>query len=107
MLLNSDQDGYAKTPIHRKIFGKMHKSNPLETKRILKLKYKLSGDQFLHLPCQGRRFAPLTPSVTPLADWPPQPWSIQQLSAALEPGAAVFTPASLTLCGVVIRHIYR
>jgi len=68
MLVNPDVDGHSKTLNHRKILRKTQENNDLlKTKRIVKPRYKLSGAWFLHLACQGGRFAPLhLRSVTPM-----------------------------------------
>ena len=59
MMVNPDVDGYTTTLNHRKILLKTQKNNNLrKSKRILKPKYryKLSGDQVLHLLRQGEIF---------------------------------------------------
>ena len=53
-MINPDVDGYIETLNHWKMLQKLQKhNNLLETKIILKPKYKLSGAQFLYLACQG------------------------------------------------------
>ena len=61
-MVNPGVDGYAKTPNQRKILRKTQKkTTPYEqpVKRILKLKYKLSGWWFSHLTGQGSQIGPL------------------------------------------------
>jgi len=54
-------DGYIKTLNHQKILRKTLKNNLLKTKTILLPKYKLGGDWFLHLACQGGAVRPSAP----------------------------------------------
>jgi len=67
-MVNPAVDVCTKTLYHRKLFRKTQKSNNLlKTKRILKPKYKLSGEQVFTFSLPGGQFVPLAPSATPLA----------------------------------------
>ena len=58
--MNQDVDYYTKTLHHRKTLRKTNKQ-PTENQKNTKLILSQVGAQFMHLACQGWRFAPLAP----------------------------------------------
>jgi len=65
--MNPDVDGYTKTRNQRKTLRKIQKTTTYwKPKEYQTLKYKLSGGPVFTLSLPRVRFAPLSPSVTPL-----------------------------------------